>query len=71
MLAVSGCPEDVRRPRFRDHYPPQRRGPIRLRDEFLPQAHQPCVQTPRLDLFECYPVDPRRARVGVGALVGV
>ena len=51
--------------------PPQRRGPISLRDEFLPPARQPCVQTPRLDLFERYPVEPRRARVGVGALVGV
>lgn len=31
--------------RFRDHHPPHRIGPVHLRDQFLTQAHQPCLQT--------------------------
>ena len=32
--------------RLRDHHPPHRLGPVRLRDQFLAQARQPCFQRP-------------------------
>jgi hypothetical protein len=58
-------------PWLRDHHPPHRRGPVRLQDEFLTQARQPCVQTLRFDLCERHPVHTGRARIGAGKPVGV
>ena len=58
-------------PRLRDHHPPHRLWPVRLRDEFLAQARQPRFHARRLDLLEGRPVHPRRARIGAGQRVGV
>ena len=52
--------------RLRDHHPPHRIGPVRLRDQFLAQARQPCLQARRLDLREAHPVHARSARIGAG-----
>ena len=41
--------------RFRDHHPPHRIGPVRLRDQVLAQARQPCFQALLLDLREASP----------------
>ena len=39
-----------------DHHPPHWRGPLRLQDEFLTQALQPCVRALRFDLCEQHAV---------------
>ena len=57
--------------RLRDHHPPHRPGPVRLRVEFLTQARQPCFQTLRLDLGESRPIHAGRTRIGAGQPVGV
>ena len=57
--------------RFRDHHPPHRIGPVRLRDQFLAQARQPCFQALRLDLREGHPVHARSTRIGAGQPIGV
>ena len=58
-------------PGLRDHYPPHRTGPVRLRNQFLAQARQPRLQALLLDLRESHPVHARRARIGAGKPVGV
>ena len=58
-------------PWLRDHHPPHRRGPVRLQDEFLTQARQPCVHALRFDLRERHPVHPGRTRIGAGEPIGV
>ena len=58
-------------PRLRDHHPPHRRRPVRLRDEVLVQARQPPLQTRRFDRREGHPVHPRRARIGAGQRISV
>src|ERR1700730_17996691 len=57
--------------RLRDHHPPHRIGPVRLRDQFLAQTRQPGLQTRRLDLPEAHPVHARSTRVATGQPVGV
>src|SRR6266705_5805601 len=57
--------------RFRDHHPPHRIGPVRLRDQFLAQACQPCLEALLLDLREAHPVHSRSTRIGAGQPVGV
>ena len=44
--------------RFRDHHPPHRIGPVRLRDQVLAQARQPCLQALLLDLAKLTPSTP-------------
>src|SRR5262249_16845016 len=56
---------------LRYHHPPHRIGPVRLRDQFLAQACQPCLQALFLDLLEGHPIHTRRSRIGAGELVGV
>src|SRR5450631_1298039 len=56
---------------LRDHHPPHRIGPIRLRDQFLAQARQPCFQTLLLDLREGHSVHTRSPRIGAGQPVGM
>src|SRR5271166_5287367 len=66
---------DTERPltpiRLWDHHPPHRIGPVRLRNQFLAQARQPCLQTLVLDLREGNPIQTRRTRVAAGQPVGV
>src|SRR5262245_8061726 len=57
--------------RFGDHHPPHRVGLVRLRDQFLTQARQPCLQALLLDLSEAHPVHTRSARVVASQPVGV
>src|SRR5262245_48387890 len=57
--------------RLRDHYPPYRIRPVRLRDQFLAQACQPCFQTPLLDLREGHSVHSRASRIGASQSIGV
>ena len=57
--------------RFRDHHPPHRIGPVRLRDQILAQTRQPCLQALRLDLSEAHPVHPWSTRISAGKPVGV
>src|SRR4029077_6443265 len=56
---------------FRDHHPPHRVGPVSLRDQFLAQARQPCLQARRLDLREGHPVHPRCTRILASQLIGM
>src|SRR5215471_10927877 len=56
---------------LRYHHPPHRIGPVRLRDQFLAQACQPCLQVPFLDLLEAHPVHARSPRIAACELVGV
>ena len=58
-------------PWFRDHHPPHRRGPVRLRDEFLTQVGQPGFQALRLDPRESLSVDAWSARVGASQFISV
>ena len=58
-------------PAFRDHHPPHRIGPVRLRDQVLAQARQPCLQALRLDLGEARSVHTRSARIGAGQPIGM
>src|SRR5262245_38815410 len=57
--------------RFRDHYPPHRIGPIRLRDQFLAQACQPPFRTLLLDLVKGHPIHTRSPRIGAGKPIGM
>ena len=57
--------------RFRDHHPPHRIGPVRLRDQILAQTRQPCLQALRLDLSEAHPVHTWSTRISAGKPVGV
>jgi hypothetical protein len=57
--------------RFRDHHPPHRIGPVRLRDQVLAQACQPCFEALLFDLREAHPVHTRSPRIGAGQLIGV
>src|SRR5262245_35755875 len=58
-------------PMLRDHLPPHRIGPVRLRDQFLAQARQPCFQALFLDLFQGHPVHTGCTFFGAGEPVGV
>ena len=57
--------------RLRDHHPPHRIGPVRLQDQFLAQARQPCFQTRRLDLSKADPIHAGNTRIPTGQPVGV
>jgi RNA-directed DNA polymerase len=57
--------------RFRYSHPPHRIGPIRLRDQFLAQTRQPCLQALLLDLRKTHPVHTRGARIRASQPVGV
>ena len=57
--------------RLRDHHPPHRIGPVRLRDQFLAQARQPCLHARRLDLREAHSIHPRSARIRASHRIGV
>src|SRR5205085_1183031 len=57
--------------RLRDHHPPHRLWPVRLRDEFLAQARQPIFRARRIDLGEGDPVHPRRTRICAGQPIGM
>jgi len=56
---------------LRDHHPPYRIGPIRLRDQVLAQARQPCLQARRINLGEAHSIHTRSARIGAGQPIGV
>src|SRR5262245_13503773 len=58
-------------PLLRYHHPLHRIGPVRLRDQFLAQACQPCLQAPFLDLLEAHPVHTRSPRIAACELVSV
>ncbi len=57
--------------RFRDHHPPHRVGPVRLRNQVLAQARRPSLQALRLDLSEAHPVNARSTRIGAGQPIGM
>ena len=57
--------------RLRDHHPPHRIGPVRLRNEFLAQARQPRFHALRVDLLESRSIDSRPSRIGAGERIGV
>src|SRR5262245_45549381 len=57
--------------RFRDHHPPHRIGPVRLRDQCLAQTCQPPFQALLLDLFKGHPIHTRGSRVGAGKPIGM
>jgi hypothetical protein len=57
--------------RFRDHHPPHRIGPIRLRDQFLAQTCQPPFQALLLDPFKGHPIHTGSTRIGAGKPIGV
>src|SRR6516165_10084180 len=57
--------------RLRNHHPPHRIGPIRLRDQFLAQACKPLLQTRCFDRREGYSVHSRRSRIGAGQRIGM
>ena len=57
--------------RFRDHHPPHRIGPVRLRDQVLTQARQPRLQALLLDLRKAHPVHTRSTRIGASEPIGV
>src|SRR5215468_10846454 len=56
---------------LRDHYPPHRVRPVRLRDQFLAQACQPRLQAPLLNLLEAHPVHTGCTRIGAGESIRV
>src|SRR5262249_49244315 len=58
-------------PLLRYHHPLHRIGPVCLRDQFLAQACQPCLQAPFLDLLEAHPVHTRSPRIAACALLRV
>src|SRR5262249_2038900 len=59
------------RPRLRINRPPHRPRPVPLRDEFLTQAHQPRLQSRRLDPREAHLVHAGRARIRSGQRIGM
>src|SRR5215510_4862773 len=57
--------------RLRDHYPPHRCRPVRLRDELVSDLGEPLLQPRRLDHRERDPVHTWCACVRTGKLIGV
>src|SRR5215207_3558760 len=56
---------------LRDHHTPHRFGPVRLRDNVLPETAKPLLQPRRLDLREGDPVHPWRTPIGARQIVGM
>src|SRR5215471_16388668 len=54
-----------------DYHAPYRIGPVRLRNQFLAQARQPCLQAFLLDLRKRYLIHTWRSRIGAGEPVGM
>jgi hypothetical protein len=68
---MEGIPSARASPWLRDHHPPHRIGPVRLRNEFLAQARQPCVHARRIDLLKGHPVNAWRTRIGADQRIGM